>query len=578
MSRSEMSTEVYRDKNTLVEVTIHRKPSENNHSKQEDKNFARPTNSSLSKSKPSPKKLGTASKSQKVKAFNGNKANRDSIRKDSNFQNQRSVKDIVNELKSIVTQSGFTEVQDLLRQLDVPNAEVKDNPTASVSKQKKIKLCEKPDHTGLEAKIQQLDAECQKLKNESSRYRQEYGILVEQMKISKDTVNSLEAQVGDLKKIISRLTRNNGDLLAIVSEKINYEDIIADLEKKKSLLSKQVNEEKIRTSSLETKLHSAEAEAAQLRSIAADLKAGLRHGLAGLDMARPSYKHPPAALGEETRRIIEDVASDTDDSAFYDPNSESLKSRPKSAPVNSNLSMPKSTITVPKVLSQVIPTTAVSQIYRLDAQLPSIPTKASSNGKKKLAQPTTYHESLKPHRDPSSLEPLSLSKEHDISQQSTYHEILRQQHAPHIKDTPSVQPSTQIQSRNSTAIGSLEGNQVFQPLQFDLSETVSESSKVEITKQSLQPSAPLPENLVTESLQSKLNSFLANLQKDSQQLIGLSVPKPIPFEGPSMHLSLSSSNLGPDITGDTTLTEGKFLRGLETSIEVLPAEVSQNSE
>ena len=37
-------------------------------------------------------------------------------------------------------------------------------------------------------------------------------------------------KVVDLKKIITRLTKNNGELLEIVQEKIKYEDIIADLD------------------------------------------------------------------------------------------------------------------------------------------------------------------------------------------------------------------------------------------------------------------------------------------------------------------------------------------------------------
>lgn len=51
-----------------------------------------------------------------------------------------------------------------------------------------------------------------------------------------------------------------------------------------------------------------------------------------------------------------------------------------------------------------------------------------------------------------------------------------------------------------------------------------------------------------------------------------------------MHLSLSGSELeleaggvGED-TANTTLTEGKFLKGLETSIEVLAANQSKYSD
>ena len=52
-------------------------------------------------------------------------------------------------------------------------------------------------------------------------------------------------QVVDLKKIITRLTKNNGELLEIVKEKIQYEDIIADLEKKTSLLADQLDWDRI---------------------------------------------------------------------------------------------------------------------------------------------------------------------------------------------------------------------------------------------------------------------------------------------------------------------------------------------
>ena len=51
---------------------------------------------------------------------------------------------------------------------------------------------------------------------------------------SKDTISKLEGQVVDLKQIISKLTRNNGELLEIVSEKISYEDKIKQLQLEKS--------------------------------------------------------------------------------------------------------------------------------------------------------------------------------------------------------------------------------------------------------------------------------------------------------------------------------------------------------
>ena len=72
-------------------------------------------------------------------------------------------------------------------------------------------------------------------------------------------------EVVDLKKIISRLTKNNGELLEIVQEKIKYEDIIADLEKKSALLSEELSKEKSASASLGKTLASVQTENASLR-------------------------------------------------------------------------------------------------------------------------------------------------------------------------------------------------------------------------------------------------------------------------------------------------------------------------
>ena len=50
-----MNTEVYRDKNTLVEVTIHRRPKEKE-PKKDEKHFSRPTSNSLTRARKSPGK------------------------------------------------------------------------------------------------------------------------------------------------------------------------------------------------------------------------------------------------------------------------------------------------------------------------------------------------------------------------------------------------------------------------------------------------------------------------------------------------------------------------------------------
>ena len=75
----------------------------------------------------------------------------------------------------------------------------------------------------------------------------------------------LSVEVVDLKKIITRLTKNNGELLEIVQEKIKYEDIIADLEKKSSLLNDELIKEKSASASLGKTLASVQTENASLR-------------------------------------------------------------------------------------------------------------------------------------------------------------------------------------------------------------------------------------------------------------------------------------------------------------------------
>ena len=68
-----------------------------------------------------------------------------------------------------------------------------------------------------------------------------------------------------MKKIITRLTKNNGELLELVQEKIKYEDIIADLEKKSSLLNDELIKEKSANATLGKTLVSVQTENASLR-------------------------------------------------------------------------------------------------------------------------------------------------------------------------------------------------------------------------------------------------------------------------------------------------------------------------
>ena len=78
------------------------------------------------------------------------------------------------------------------------------------------------------------------------------------------------------------------------------------------------------------------------RLLSADLRAHLRSGLSGLQASRPtsvpSIDNVVPPLGDVTKMILgvkpkdrQDATDDENDSAYDDPNTESLKSRPKSS-------------------------------------------------------------------------------------------------------------------------------------------------------------------------------------------------------------------------------------------------------
>jgi len=150
--------------------------------------------------------------------------------------------------------------------------------------------------------------------------------MVKQVEISKGTVTSLESQVADLKRIISKLTNSNGELLEIVSEKINYEDTLAVLESDNRELVRQLTEERTNSDVLRQRLDGVETEVKNLRSLAVDLRSGLTGG------SRPVA--PPAPdIGDETRQVLGLDLQDEEeevDSAYDDPRTESIRSRPKS--------------------------------------------------------------------------------------------------------------------------------------------------------------------------------------------------------------------------------------------------------
>ena len=114
----------------------------------------------------------------------------------------------------------------------------------------------------------------------------------------------------------------------IVKEKIKYEDIIAELEKKTTVLAEELSKERSHSEGLQKRLTASQTENESLRSLSADLRAHLRSGLSGLIRPESRPSSVPA-LGDVTRRVlgVKNNEDEDDDSAIDDPNTESLKSK-----------------------------------------------------------------------------------------------------------------------------------------------------------------------------------------------------------------------------------------------------------
>ena len=509
--RSSLPSEVYRDKNTLVEVTVHRNSQAIKTKRREHQNswaeslsdsdlkFDKPTKSSLAKVKKIPRKQNTLRTTSMTRER----------------EDDRNLKELVGDLKNILKVTGHENMQDFIADFD-KKQKSKSSQIPPLDNTNKIK--------DLELKAEKCKLEAEKQRSEACRYKHECDVMVKQVNLSKESITSLETQIVDLKKIITRLTKNNGELLDIVKEKIKYEDIIADLERKSSSLTDQLQKETSSTEQLKRRLLESQNENEHLRSLSADLRAHLRSGLSGLQVTKPSSRPASVpALGDVTRQVL-GVRDQSDDSAYEDPNTESLKSS-----------------------------------ARDQANPP--PSSAASKSNLGLSPPTRMA-NTQPEPEAASGGQVQVSPVRNLF--SGAENARTQSRSSTLVDTESLQETEDKVSS-------------FQPLQLDLSET---SSQIDQDMTDSESRKTPSQN--RQSLEDKVSDFLSRIHKDSAN-ISIEIPKPRPFEGGSLHLSLSNSDLDDNYSRvlestDTTLTEGKFLRGLETSIEVLGTNLSKHSD
>ena len=174
VSRSSLPSEVYRDRNTLVEVTVHRnsRPSTVTNSKRDAKSWAdslsdtdihfdKHTKSSLARAKPSPRKERKVEKPRKE------------------VREKRSLQDLLAELREMLQVSGVKDVTDFVAEFDQKKT-VSSNSSNLRQPQR--------DKAELEMQLERREAE-------ASRYKEEYAVMVRQMEVIRESVNNLELQV-----------------------------------------------------------------------------------------------------------------------------------------------------------------------------------------------------------------------------------------------------------------------------------------------------------------------------------------------------------------------------------------------
>eukprot|EP00092_Neocalanus_flemingeri_P028460 GFUD01030904.1.p1 GENE.GFUD01030904.1~~GFUD01030904.1.p1 ORF type:complete len:553 (-),score=150.29 GFUD01030904.1:67-1725(-) len=542
LGKQEFSSEVYRDKNTLVEVTVHRKPKA-------------ASSNNLTREK------GSSDKLIKREYVEKNRSRDNGRKNEENKLGERNVQEVLQELKNIVRVSGTKEVQKFLEDFRDETSLGKQNTNP-----KALKLASKLDLQNLEEKIHKLENNYQDCRREANKCKQDYREMVKQVDVGNDAIKNLEFQIVDLKNIISRLARNNGELLGIVSEKIDYEELIANLEQKMMALSDHLRQEKSHSSYLEQKLHSAESEVSCLRSHwshSKGLNESLEVGLCGLDQpwlcSRPSFP----LFGEKIFAITNKWGNQEDeDKSDLHENDVIVHSFEGSCAIKEKARLKESPQSRPKQPHH-------QQVPLSNPPMQVFSAEANSQPSLSLTPPTKMFTRKQP-LDSALLPPLKIASFLSIPNLVNPPHLANQQisqlptptvQQPSQSNSPSrtpFPPPHRAQSRCSTLANApsfledltLGPTDTYHPSPLELSETFSQSDGME--KQYI--------GLHQDSLQ--LSSNIAQPQSFK-----------IPFDLPLMNETRETYN-----TSNTSVSEGKFLRGLETSIEVKLEEFSEVSD
>ena len=235
-----------------------------------------------------------------------------------------------------------------------------------------------------------------------------------------------------------------------------------------------------------------------LRSLSADLRAHLRSGLSGLELAKPSSRPASVpALGDVTRNILgvkTGGGEEDEDSAYQDPNTDSLRSRPKSsARAGVGLGPPVPSVPQPGGGPRAAASPPTKLAGAGAGQLPASPVRNlfPDTGRTQSRSSTLVDaESLQEDKSKSWTRSSSVFTVHSVDR--------------HHVSGPS-----------------------FQPLPLDLSETRSQVGDDDAPGRDVPDLSAAPDK---KTLDDKVSDFLARLHQDSVNL-SLDIPKPRPYEG-----------------------------------------------
>jgi len=320
------------DKNTIVQITVHTKPKQeqSTKSKKPEPRYMEKKRSDLSTVNNTRKPDQQPEKVRKTKSLSSHELEPTTAKRKDD-KDERSLPDIIHELRQVIKTSGFKDVCEFLQEVenDQENKAPTEQPKLKKPESKPLKTSDdklarqqqadgkRREREWLEEKTREKELieerklveekarsdEMARIKSELNRYKKEYENSQTQLKISKETNENLNLQIVEMKQMISQLTGNNRNLVQLVSDRQSQEEKLVELEGSNKVLQQQLEKDNVTINCYETKFKEQEEEIMRLKSLTADIRAQLQHGLEGLDIARPSSSLPNSLLNR-TRDIL----------------------------------------------------------------------------------------------------------------------------------------------------------------------------------------------------------------------------------------------------------------------------------